>query len=610
MIDPSIPLSYRPPEIKDPLQAAGQVLQMKNLMQQQQLGGLELQQKQLELDRTKSINDAYRSSLIPGADGTVDVDAGKLSQALATAGHGSAIPSILEGITKMQKSRADLTETLGKVAAAQQDFAGSIGSAVQAAKNDPNLFLVLADHAAKTKSVDAQLVNSFTGPVRQALEQDPTGETARPIVAQIAAHLVASSPGQQKLITEGKTADARMMTAKTGEQRLTAEMPGIKSNNLIKGLEATAQTVPNNQADWDTWRGSLDPGIAAKVSPMFSPAEADRVRSMAISPYQAKELEGQAAGRTETGRHNKVEEGQGAARVGIARQEQVLRQKNFDATYGALVGPDGKPLEPEAAKAVAMTDPLAVAIANYQKAPPPAGSRGPGASIMRKVLTINPDFDEKTWQQQRDLTKEFTTGGVSKQLDKMNTALGHLGVLDQAAEALNNSNLPLLNSLANKIGAATGSDKATVFKTIVHRLGPEIEGAYVGGAGTGGERGKTEADFDPSLGYKQIKSNIAVSANLFRSKIGTEEYRWKQAFKDKPMPFGLTPEAEHTMQRVTGSDSNGAKTAAAAGGAPALPATLGGGDLGKVYTNRQGQKIKITDVNPQNGKQFKFVVVQ
>ena len=43
-------------------------------------------------------------------------------------------------------------------------------------------------------------------------------------------------------------------------------------------------------------------------------------------------------------------------------------------------------------------------------------------------------------------------------------------------------------------------------------------------------------------------------------------------------------------------------------GAPPLPGTLSQQDKGKVFTNRAGQRVKVTDVNPQNPKQVKYEV--
>src|ERR1041384_1154049 len=146
--------------------------------------------------------------------------------------------------------------------------------------------------------------------------------------------------------------------------------------------------------------------------------------------------------------------------------------------------------------------------------------------------------------------KDYTSGPTGKSIEAMNTALGHLGELHDATEALKNGDLPILNRIANRYGEATGKDAPTVFKTIVHRVGPEIAKAYIAGGGTAEERTVTEKDFDPSLGAQQILSNIAISGKLFDSKINAAQNRWSQVFKDRPAPFQLSPDAQKTLKKI------------------------------------------------------------
>src|SRR5262249_30414986 len=125
---------------------------------------------------------------------------------------------------------------------------------------------------------------------------------------------------------------------------------------------------------------------------------------------------------------------------------------------------------------------------------------------------------------------------------------------------------------ANGLGLATGNSAVSVFNTIVHRLGPEIEGAYLAGGGPAGDRGTTQKDFDANLGYTQLKDNIQVSAKLFRWRIGQNEYQWSQIMGKQPMPFTLSPEAEHAFQQISGADSQGNRPGASGG-----PQNNGGG---------------------------------
>ena len=170
-------------------------------------------------------------------------------------------------------------------------------------------------------------------------------------------------------------------------------------------------------------------------------------------------------------------------------------------------------------------------------------------TVMGGVYESDPQFNE----QRSELRKDLTVGKHSGEINATNTALGHVGVLGDAIDALNNKNgLQVLNGLAQKLGVQTGSDSTTVFNTIVHRVGPELAKAYIGAGGSAGERGSDEKDFDPSLGPQQLKSNVGITAKLLRSKIGALENQWNQNKSDTMPEFQdrfLTPEAKQQLNK-------------------------------------------------------------
>lgn len=156
--------------------------------------------------------------------------------------------------------------------------------------------------------------------------------------------------------------------------------------------------------------------------------------------------------------------------------------------------------------------------------------------VYNKLYQYDPDFNE----QRAQLRKAYTTGAQSKEINAINTTLGHIGVLGDAISALDNGDIRVLNKLANRLGLETGSTPVAVFKTIVHRVGPEVVKAYAGTGGGVEERASSEKDFDPNLPTQTLKANVGVTAQLLRSKIASLENQWDQnkspnmpAFRDR-----------------------------------------------------------------------------
>jgi hypothetical protein len=185
--------------------------------------------------------------------------------------------------------------------------------------------------------------------------------------------------------------------------------------------------------------------------------------------------------------------------------------------------------------------------------------------ILASVQQKYPDFDQTTYQAKNKMLQSYTSGTESKSINAINTAMGHVKVLDDAVEALNNGNMQALNALGNKLGVATGTDAQTTFRAIVHRVGPEITSAYLPGGGGEAERIANEKDFSENMAPQQLHANAAVTVKLLRSKVGALQNQYKNTVgRDDFEQRFITPEAQAAFQKFGG---------AAAGAAPQDGAT-------------------------------------
>lgn len=239
---------------------------------------------------------------------------------------------------------------------------------------------------------------------------------------------------------------------------------------------------------------------------------------------------------------------------------------NQNATGAGMIPGAGQPGGEGGAPATIDAVPQSIrgrvkAIVDYRDKLPPAGRSNPvNTAISYWVNKLDPDHDETTFPTRSKLMNSLVAGPMQKTLGATNTALGHIGVLNDAIDALNNTDVPALNAIANKFGLAIGNTPAATFKTIVHRVGPELAAAYIEGGGTEGERGTTAADFSENASPAQLKTNTAITARLLRSKIGATEQDYKATMKrDDFEDRFLTPEAKATLNKLSpqGGRQNG-----------------------------------------------------
>lgn len=172
-----------------------------------------------------------------------------------------------------------------------------------------------------------------------------------------------------------------------------------------------------------------------------------------------------------------------------------------------------------------------------------------------------PDWDQTDYNTKNKLMLSMTSGPQSKEINAINTVMGHINVLDQAVDALKNGDIKQLNRLGNALGIQVGNEAVPAFKTIVHRVGPEITTAYVQGGGGEMERFANAEDFDPNLAPGVLHNNAAITVNLLRSKIGALENQYKNTVKrDDFSDRFLTPDAKASLARFSGQPGQGGKT--------------------------------------------------
>ncbi len=247
-------LDVKAPEQQDLLQKYGQLMQLKNAQQEQQmrsqLAPLQIQSAQLgvqsqqqEMAARQALNDSYKNAITIDASGKPTFDTDKLMQNLSTGPAAYKSPEVLEGITKFQKTRLDIQTAATELQGKQADMIGAAASAIKGANYDPTLAHSLLDSLPPSPQL-AQIRQQIDNP--QALKQ-------------IVDTAIQNSPKQRELGASETTAGARQLTAQTAQQKLQAEM------NPQSSLYAPSQaSVALGTAPGAAQIQSGEAGLAAK----------------------------------------------------------------------------------------------------------------------------------------------------------------------------------------------------------------------------------------------------------------------------------------------------------------------------------------------------------
>lgn len=540
-INPEIALGFRPPQlaplpnIQSPLDRYQKMLTLRHLMQQGQLGQMNIEQTQLENEalrekqrRTAAVADLFKRGR-PSED-----------QMLAVGGPDAA--AAIKALHDADKAKFDALESTTK--AITRSAQGI--KALPTDKRDFGYRAARSQLAAANPALAAQMPEQYPG----------------------------DSWLDQK-INESLSAEQYLSNVRAAA-KFTLEQPELAAKSLAQQLAVAAQTAPDNQADWDVWRASLSPGLQTRVPAMFSPVAQQMVQRWGLTREQqaagerATAQSVQAAARdAETARHNRAlelpdqagefariiadpsatPEQKAAARVALKELERHVAAGRpvFSVPGMPPVGAGGanqttgeefmKTLPPGVAAQVR-------GMASGAVTAPSAASRAPGAQQLRDALfRYDPTFTE----QRAQVRKSFATGPDGRNIGALNTAIVHLGRLGDTAEGLQNGSFIPGNESYNWLRDKFGSETVTNFGLLKDAVAGEMAAALKGNA-TDIEIEKMGKSIRAANSPAQMRGVIQEGMAILNDKATTYNERYHREMPDDPWS-PILPSAKAQLDR-------------------------------------------------------------
>jgi hypothetical protein len=128
-------------------------------------------------------------------------------------------------------------------------------------------------------------------------------------------------------------------------------------------------------------------------------------------------------------------------------------------------------------------------------------------------------YDQGLYKRRNETESKFTTGKQGDTVRSMNVAIDHLDTLQQAANALNNGQLPIFNSIANDYAKRTGQAAPTNFESVKSLVADEVTKAIMGGATALGDREKADAAINAAQSPQQLAGVINQYQHLMAGQL-------------------------------------------------------------------------------------------
>lgn len=420
---------------------------------------------------------------------------------------------------------------------------------------------VAASLALRSLSDDQQVRDAFS----RNIIQDPTtgspGLDRQGVLRDLysSAPLKAQQVQQEWALSDQKQAQAKLelSTAQLKQHQDALDTFG----KLLGGVE-NADPTYKPQAYQQALRTAQQWGLdVTKAPPVYGP-DAERFvqsqRAQTIS-YQNQIDEHLAVAKLaeekrEADQKAQLEQRGQDVTASTARRGQDLQYGNTAVTMGADGQPQGN------------SEAIAQAIAKGQLAPFSGRSltQPRNQGIMARVLEINPSYSAMTFPVAESTRKAFATGPQGQQLTSFNTAISHLGILQDAMDKLQNGDTRAFNAVGNWFSTQTGQPAPTNFETAREAVGAEMAKAFSGSNVTQAERDKAAAALSSASSPAQLSGAIQTSVQLLHGKLGAMNEQFKNNSGGSELPNGgVSPEAAKVLQRLAPAPNQGQQPSAA-----------------------------------------------
>ena len=149
-------------------------------------------------------------------------------------------------------------------------------------------------------------------------------------------------------------------------------------------------------------------------------------------------------------------------------------------------------------------------------------------------------------------TKPGTAGGATI---AFNTAMAHLGLLNDAIDALGNGNMKLFNRLGQTYKDQTGSTVGATFDTVKQAVSGEL--ARVTGSLSQGEQEAIKGPLDKANSPQALKAAVRSAVQLMDGKIGALHQHYVDVMHEEPDAPLISPEAQKVRDKLFANQGGG-----------------------------------------------------
>lgn len=507
-----------------------------------------------------------------------------------TAERNATVRQKADAAAKAQREQAIIDQTF-------QQFSGPEGPDQKAIVN--RLYQVAPDAAQKVETAFAEIHKKAADAKKSELEnQDKTAaiiaqrlqgvkpETYKPTWAMINAvdpEMGAFlGPEYDPTTTPAKIETAVAAgTARSEYNKQYKDILDAKKSDTEKalGLISIAKDEAHGQ---DAMNFAKVHGVTDELQAMgfgqWTPDAPQRATDLLLGPKERATLQiqqttadRQAAALAETQRHNLVDESIARGNLAARQQEAGKGAAGADIPMVGSTDPNA-PHGDDFLKTLPQADQQMVKALAEGRQPWPSSFalRTPyWAGLIQKVFQYDPTFDtaQASNNSRLKVRNDFTSGKSAQQINALNTVVGHLGTLADAADKLNNTSIPFVNSAKNFLKSSTGNPAVVNFDTAKEAVASELVRVWRQAGGSEQDIQGWKNQISSANSPQQLHAAFSQIGHLLESKLGSLQEQYQQGMGISKVNV-ITPEARRALDRLEGIRNAESGKPASAGADP------------------------------------------
>ena len=172
--------------------------------------------------------------------------------------------------------------------------------------------------------------------------------------------------------------------------------------------------------------------------------------------------------------------------------------------------------------------------------------------VIERVAKKDPNFDATKYGGRAAAIRTFSSGPEARNVTALNTVIGHLGTLDEAASALQNKDLRAFNSVANRLATELGDPRVQNFDTAKQAVAEETMRVFRQVGASELEARQWGQRITSSGSPQQLRGVISTLGDLLDSRIKAIGQQYERTANQQGNPARVDPENVRVLDRLRG----------------------------------------------------------